>query len=202
MTEIKKGYTRVSTILSSIPSVTGTKENLQEIWGFSFQEIPQDILERKCVIGTNVHEAISATVTNDFFVLTSIERGYFNSYLKWRECINLIPIHSELRLYNDSLLVTGAVDMIATVGDNEAPQLIDFKTSACADPKKWLLQASFYHYLLSADEELAKNLSQEVLFVQLDKNGGFPKVHAFTIDKKAQTLMISAYNIYKFLTDK
>ena len=197
--DILKGFTRVSTILSVLPTVTSETEDNQKTWGFPFQNINQEVLRKKCIIGTNVHQAINAWAINDFSPLTECEKGYFESFLRWNEIVKLKPIESELRLYDDSLKITGAIDMLGKIEGTDSLILVDFKTSANADDKKWPLQAAFYHHLLTVNKF---SINQSVLFIQLDKTGALPKCHTFSIDSKLKNLMISTYNIYKYLTER
>jgi hypothetical protein len=197
--EIKSGYTRISTILNMIPSIIEKEEEKREVWGFFLQSIDREILEAKCIIGSHVHEAIHADYTGEFFPLSEKEKPYFQSYIKWKKNVQLQIIHSELRLYEDDLKITGAIDVVGKLQGSDALVLIDFKTSASADKKKWPIQAMFYHYLLQKNNI---NAGEKILFVQLNKFGELPKVHEFMITKNLKTLMASVYNLYKFLTDK
>lgn len=196
---ILEGYTRISTILSILPSIAGNNEDGQILWGFPFQTINQEVLKKKCLIGTNVHQAINSWASNDFSPLTECEKGYFDSFLIWKEIVKLKPIESELRLYDDNLKITGAIDMLGKIEGSDSLILFDFKTSSVADLKKWPLQAAFYHHLLTVNKF---SINGSVLFVQLNKNGEVPTCHTFPIDNKLKTLMISTYNIYKHLTER
>lgn len=197
MEDIKQGYTRVSTILNILPSLMNTEDDGREVWGFPLQEINQEMLKNKCIIGTNVHGAIHAWSSGEFFPLNECEKGYFASFSKWQYLTRLVCVKSELRMYDETLKITGAIDMLGEIQGNKSLMLIDFKTSAASDKKKWPLQAAFYHHLLKVN---GFSPQETVLFVQLDKKGEMPKCHEFFIDNKLKTLMISAYNIYKHLT--
>lgn len=199
MENIKEGYTRISTILSVLPSVMGMDESGRELWGFPLQTINPEVLRNKCIIGTNVHSAINAWAHQDFAPLTANERGYFQSFCQWQELTQMHPIQSELRLYDEKIKITGAIDMLGKIKDSDNLILIDFKTSATCDNKKWPLQAAFYHHLLMVNEfEVHPN----VLFLQLDKEGKMPVCHAFEITNQLKVTMLSAYNLYKYLTSK
>lgn len=199
MQEIKTGYTRVSQILSLLPSMIRRTEENYEIWGYPFQSIDQEVLKKKCIIGTNVHNAINAWSSNDFHPLNDCEKGYYESFLKWKQMISLRCFKSELRLYEEHMKITGAIDMLGQIKDNPECQLIDFKTSAQPDLLKWSLQAAFYHHILKHNKF---EVSDTVLFVQLDKNGNSPKVHSFSVGERLKKMMISSFNVYKFLTEK
>lgn len=199
MEKIKEGYTRISTILSLLPSVMGMNEDNKEIWGFPLQTINPEVLRNKCNIGRNVHTAINSWANHDFAPLAKSEKGYFQSFCRWQELTQMQPVQSELRLYDDNLMITGAVDMIGKIKNSENLVLIDFKTSATCDNKKWPIQAAFYHHLLTINNFIVHST---VLFLQLDKEGEMPICHAFEITKQLKITMISAYNLYKHLISK
>ena len=199
MDEIKSGYTRVSEILNIVPCSKKLDEQGRPIWEFPLQSIDKDVLNRKCLIGTNVHKAINAWYMRDFYPLNPEEIGYIDSFNAWKDIVNLHCIESEIRLYDESLKITGAIDMLGTVQGSKNIILIDFKTSSVADPKKWPLQAAFYHHLLTLNNF---SVYENVIFLQLDKEGKMPKCHTYTIDKAMKTLMISTWNLYKYLTNK
>src|ERR1700755_2771708 len=145
MEEIKKGYTRVSTILSSMPSFVDGK------FTFPLQNINTEVLSRKAEVGSNVHKAIEAHIKGDFFPLNDQEQGYFQSYLLWEKQAQLLPMETELRLYDEPTKITGCVDMMAQVGGDRESVLIDFKCTVAEDPKKWPLQAAAYSWLLASN---------------------------------------------------
>lgn len=200
MHEIKSGYTRVSQILSVIPSKIG-KDSVsgQPIFGFPMRDIPVHVLSRKAEIGTRVHQAISMSHEEEFFPLANSEKGYYKSYQVWQKAVDLIPNKTELRLYHDALKLTGCVDMIGVMEGSSLPFLIDFKTAIAEDRAKWPIQAAFYHMLL-AQEGYA--VSDKAIFVILDREGGMPKICMYQTGKSLTTAAISAYNLYHYLTEK
>lgn len=193
MKEIKPGYVRVSTILSIVPSPVDGK------FCFPLQLLDQEMLSNKANIGSNVHAAIDAHVKGDFYPISDVEMGYYESYLAWAEKVNLKPIETELRLYCDAMKITGCVDMIAQIQGRNDWLLIDFKTTVNEDAKKWPLQAALYSLLLSQNRfGWAKN----ALFVQLDKRGEIPNVYEYEITNELQTAALSAYNLHKYVMAK
>lgn len=192
MDQIKEGYTRVSEILSMIP----TWNRKEKKWHYPFQSINQEVLENKCRIGTNVHKAIESHLTKDFYALESDEKSYFTSFLQWHELVKLKPVLCETRFYNESLKISGAIDLIAYLGDDPTPTLIDFKTSACADLIKWEYQANFYHLLASAESALTTN----VLFVQLQKDEKSFIIHTFKITKNSLQKTFFLLELFRQLT--
>ena len=182
MDEIRDGYTRVSSILAQ--------------WD-KFGHIDRSVVSNKAGIGTRAHKAIEMHVKGIIPILDEDISGYFLSYCKWEDSIKGIEIlQPETRYYCDKLMITGQVDCIAKMPGQDIPVLVDFKTSVCCDSEMWALQGAFYHYLA---KQAGITLSDEVLFLQLDKNGLSPKVHSFKITKELQGICISAYNCFKYL---
>lgn len=191
MDEIKKGYTRVSQILSMIPS-----KSKEEKWGYPINDIDEVVLKNKANLGSHVHDAIAADIRGEVFPLTDEEECYFQSYVKWRKEVNLEPVISEKRLNHDLLKITGRPDMLAYISSSF--KLLDFKCTMNEDKKKWKMQAAFYLLLCEYNEIVVDQLP---LFIKLDKEGGFPKVYEYDIEKEnLKTLAISALNIYRFLS--
>lgn len=196
MSEIKSGYTRVSQILNVIPKLVSREP---ERFDFPIQQIDKEILEAKKDLGTNVHAAIHEHTKGGFYPLNSQEQKYFDSYLKWAEAVKLKPIETELRLYLDAMMITGGIDMLAQMGDSQEWQLIDFKCTAQEDPDKWPIQGCFYSLILAQN---GFPLFQKPIFVRLDRDGGFPSIYEYHMGRSVNDAMVSAYNLYKYLTRK
>ena len=161
--EIKPGYTRVTEILSQ--------------WD-KMSMIDPTVLERKRVIGTNVHSAI-----RDYYlclpsVLSNEEGGaYYQSFLLWNSKVSPLCIASELRLYDDELMITGSIDALMVLPGGGPTVLVDWKCTANPDKQTWPLQGCFYKHLLEVNGH--KNLSDKFLFVKLSKLGEKSTVYEF-----------------------
>jgi len=166
-------------------------------WGYPIQQIPEHILQRKAELGSNVHQAISDHIKNEFSVITDKEDLYLESFLKWEKAVNLETRDAEMRLYYEPMKLTGCIDMIGKVQSNGPYHLIDFKCTATHDPVKWPLQAAFYSFLAQVN---GMKLDNRCLFIQLDPNGNLPKVHEYEITKELTATAISLYNVYVHLT--
>lgn len=151
MTEIKPGYTRVSSILGQ--------------WNH-LAHIPKHILDNKCRIGTNVHEKIAAEIEGIYLELEMDEEPYFHSWEQWNEQKNCEIVQTEKRYYDERLKITGQLD--ALLVQNDKLYICDFKTSASPNLLMWQLQATFYHHLCKPHHE---NLAREVIFLKLSKEG-------------------------------
>ena len=179
MEPIKKDYTRVTQILSK--------------WK-DFSHIPQKVFENKSNIGTKVHQAIHADHQGIYMPLSDSEKGYFESYLMWKEAMKPSYVEMEQRIYDDRLMITGQVD--AVLNQHDKNMIIDFKTSAQVDRKFWILQGAFYH-LLYRDNRKDISISDEVLFIHLDKEGKMPTVHSYPITPEEYIVCMSCINVYR-----
>lgn len=193
MKDIKPGYTRVSTIISSVPTYANG------IFSFPMQQIDQEMLARKAQLGSNVHSAIDHHIKGDFYPLNESEQGYYDSYVKWAGKTKLMAIETEMRLYEESMKITGCIDMMGKIQGSDEWCIIDFKCTVAEDAKKWPLQASFYAFLLSQNRF---GMPKTALFVRLDKNGDLPTVYEYKLTQELQVAVISTYNVYKYVTGK
>lgn len=170
---IQEGYVRVSDIVSMYTN---------------FDHIDKRILERKRIIGTDVHRAIEEHYKGGYYPLDEACDGYFGSFLKWDMEEPREVKKTETRFYGKSMPVTGCVDLI----DNNG--IVDFKTSAVANPKAWMLQGMFYHFLA---KESGYPVGDMITFVKLDKKGLLPDSFLFVADENGYELCRSAYLMWK-----
>lgn len=178
MTEIKEGYTRVSSIVGQ--------------WN-NFAHIPKHILENKCRIGRNVHEKIAADFNGIFLDLQADESPYYESWLAWRETHELRRCFPESRMYCDKLKITGAIDLMEKIGNKFL--VIDYKTSATVNIKTWSMQAAFYHYLA---KENGFHPTDNVLFLNLKKDGSEAVEHRISITDELWATCESALRCYRY----
>jgi len=144
-----------------------------------FGTIPKEVLERKAILGTHIHEAIDQEIKGNFPVVAAQEKGYMQSFYKWRDRILPIFLESEVRYYCDKIMVTGCIDALVKLEGEEKGILVDFKTSAQESPIVWPMQGHFYHYLL---KQAGKNPAGRMLFIKLDRYGAMPKVYQYKFD--------------------
>lgn len=178
---IREGYTRVTEILRQ--------------WD-TFGHIDKDVLERKQEIGTNVHSAIKAHFEGIYFPLSEVEQPYFDSFMVWHDFTCPKIIESEERLYDDSLMITGAIDALIKFPHERETVLVDFKTSASPNQKMWTLQAGFYSMLAKNN---GKSISNRVLFLQLNPKGKMGKIHEFEITEYVTQTCLAALKTYRYL---
>ena len=182
MEEIKEGYTRVSEIIAQ--------------WG-GYEGVPKDILERKAQIGSYVHAAIEMHINIDCaFPMDPEADAYYQSYLKWRESTHLVSIESERRYYSDAMKITGQVDALAILQGSTDRVLIDWKTSYHEMKCNWQLQGAFY-WMLAFDNGVT-NLSHDMMFVKLNKNGDLPDVYTYKFDMDLKQACMNALGTYRY----
>lgn len=184
MEEIRPGYTRVSDIIKP--------------WN-DFSGIPLEVLERKKNIGTEVHKAIQAF--NECIPVQYEGDGeeYFTSFLKWMRETKVNVKYSELRLYDDTLKITGGIDALVQFPNEGNLVLVDWKTTASYTKKTarmWELQGTFYHYLLTKNGN--EDLSDRIVFVQLNPDGKLPKIREFVYSPDTMALCAAAVELYHF----
>lgn len=192
MESLDPKWIRVSSVLSIIPEKSPDGK-----WRYPLNDINPEVLSNKASLGTEVHAAISAHFSGDFYVLTEKEEAYFKSFLKWAIEVKIAQKKSELRLFYEPMLLTGCVDMLAEIDGSSTVQLIDFKCTASKDLKKWKIQAALYYFLCEANNIKVDN---RALFVQLDAKGQLPVVHEINVTKELSSAAISFYNAYMYLT--
>lgn len=187
-------WVRVSSILKMMPTL-GEDGN----WDYPLQKINPNILERAATRGSSVHSAIAAHMRDEFFAPTKEEQGFFDSFQKWKDSVDLQCHDVETRLYYEPMNLTGCIDMIGKTSSNGIYQVIDFKCTSSPDHCKWPIQGAFYEFLAHVNGMI---LDKRCLFIQLDPEGDFPKVHEYHITKELTSTAISLYNAYMYLTRK
>lgn len=170
---IKEGYTRVSQVI----------EILQK-----YAHVPRNVLKKSQEIGTDVHQAIEMYYKGDMKVLDRVRFPYFESFLKWNDVFTPEPIIIEERFYDDELMVTGRIDLLAKV--NGELMLIDFKTGSSINAEAWRLQGTFYRKMLPQKPNV-------FWFIQLNKDGEPPMIHEFLYKPHWDDAITSLVKVYR-----
>jgi hypothetical protein len=181
MSDIKPGYTRVSDFCKRYED---------------FSAVDPEYLKLRAKVGTGVHQAIDSTVNFVPFKLEAAEVGYYESWFKWYEKTQCKVLHGESRMYCDKFMMTGAIDGIIQFPGSDEMSIVDWKTSSYHDNDVWSLKGTFYHYLVK--ESKLCEISDKVLYVQLDRNGGMPTIHEYEVTKQLKSLMIATIMCYRF----
>ena len=176
---IKNDYIRVTELLKPWQN-----------WG----TIPEEVLQAKAEIGTNVHEAIAMeSMGLPIPNLTEREQRYFQSYLKWAENETPEYLNTEQRYYDEKLKVTGQVDAIIALPGRSQGRILDFKTSASAAPLHWHIQLGWYYLLCKANNI---NVSDTAMVLQLKDNGAPAKSYTYHITNGIIGVCKSIYESY------
>jgi hypothetical protein len=190
---IKEGYTRVSDIL--------------HVWS-KWDDMPargKEQAERKRRIGIRVHEAIH--MFNNFIPTIfghddeeDAAEKYFESAIKWMQQLKVDVVGDEVRLYDDTLMITGGLDALVHMPGEEGLILVDWKAASTYNKQialSWSLQGAFYSHLLRHNKYA--ELTPRMLFLQLDNEGGLPKLREFTFTPALldqAMLLLKAYRVF------
>jgi hypothetical protein len=172
---LKENYIRVSELL-----------NPWKAWG----TIPQQVIDTKAIIGTNVHEAINAHISG--FPIQDLEpreKLYYESYLRWEEKHEPSYALTEQRYYNEGLMLTGQIDAILSDGT-----IIDYKTSSIVLHKHWAVQLGWY-YLLAQHNGIEVN--PRAFMLQLRENKEAVE-HVYDITPELIHICKATYDAYMF----
>ena len=172
--DIKEGYTRVSDFCARYES---------------FDAVDKEYLKHRQDIGINVHQAIECTLNFIPFTLMEEAKPYYESWFKWYDKCHPEIIHTEKRLYCDKFMLTGAVDGIMSYQWHKDLCICDWKCTSWANLDMWTLKGTFYHHLVKSNN-LCK-ISDRFFYVQLDKEGGYPKIHELETNQKWRSLMVA-----------
>jgi len=175
---IKEGYKRVTEILSIYQS-------------YAF--VPLEKLKKAQDVGTEIHWAIEGFLKGEFRIVDPKNRGYLDSFLEWRKGVFIDPLVIEERFYCDSMKITGQLDLLCNLGTKVT--LVDFKTGSWAHPEIWRLQGAFYSHLLQVNNQ---PVPDSVLFLQLKKEGTYPTLFEFQIEKRDYEMCECAYKSYNY----
>lgn len=178
--KILPGYIRVSEILRHLKD---------------FSHIDPEVLQNKCIIGTNVHKAIEDDLSGEFPCIEESPPSYYHSFMHWKNTFNPLCVLKEERLYCHKLKITGQIDAIMKFPGDEARFLIDFKTSANECPLTWPLQAHFYYYLYRANYK--EPIANRFIFLKLDKKGGMPRAFNYFYDENTMQRCFKELTIYR-----
>ena len=122
-----------------IPSVS---EILHFIFPDKYKNVDKEILYKKAIYGSKIHEAIECLEQNKTLPkLDNIKEFSINQYKRLKDKFNIkVQVQEQTINYKD--VYAGRFDMIATINDNLS--LCDIKTTAQLDKEYLSWQLSFY----------------------------------------------------------
>lgn len=165
--------------------VTQVLSLFQNLW-----KIPQDILERKAKVGTDVHLSIFEYLVNR----VPPENGYVRSFAQWYKEPPVPTIaRIEETVIDEELGLKGTPDLIL---DRQGKMtLIDFKTSVKDDPVCWRLQGTAYIRLL---QRSGLPIDNTFYFLKLDKEGKWPGVFCYQATDEGWETFLKALDCARY----
>lgn len=181
MANIKHSYTRVTEVISPFCKFDGIDEN---------------ILKNAADRGTRVHYCCELELNNQFVMPDEEVKPYFDSFCLWKEEMLDKVLHTEMRLYNDLLRITGAMDIVGQLKNDEAVTIIDIKTPQ-QESKSWNIQLAAYQYLFNNDANTKKTATRRIALM-LSKKGKYPRVIEYTQHERDWELFKGIFNAYRY----
>jgi hypothetical protein len=178
--DIPPGYTRVTEVLQMYNSFDG---------------IDPVTLAKAADRGTRVHKYCELYSQN--LLIEKVDgdcRPYFESFIQWFDTMIEEVWVSEMRLSCNKYLITGKLDMVATIKGDKTETLIDFKTPQQSS-LSWQLQTAAYRYLMRITQGI--DLSRRISLL-LDKEGKLPKIVEYTNHEADERLFLSAVELFYF----
>lgn len=159
MEEIRAGYDRVTSILERFSGYEG---------------IDPEILRKAGERGTKVHKYCEAYAKEEWFPTPDEKiKPYVDSFIGWFDTMVEKVICLEERHYNDTYMITGAVDAILILKGDTEPTIVDYKTCQIM-PRTAQLQTAAYMFLAN------KYKPKRRIALKLLKTGKPPKVVEYT----------------------
>lgn len=178
--EIPPGYARVTEILQPFAFFDG---------------IDPAVLARAADRGSRVHKYCELYTQN--LLIEKIDedcRPYVESFVQWFDAMVEEIWVSEMRLSCRKYLVTGKLDMVATLKGDKEETIVDLKTPQQAS-LSWRLQTAAYRYLMRACEGI--DIPRRICLI-LDKEGGKPKIVEYTDHETDERLFLGAAELFHF----
>ncbi len=152
-------------------------------------KIDKNVLQHAADRGSKVHKVCEGIISGLGEWETDQEiTGYVESFKKWWATGQKV-IAMEKRFCCSELMITGQIDLIL-----EYPEgiiILDIKTPM-KPSKTWPLQGSAYAYLARKEGFNIKGIQ----FLQLDKYGFYPKIHAYEEDFDLFKKCLDVFNYF------
>jgi hypothetical protein len=176
------------------PSVT-------EIIGFcnsrAFDNVPEFMLERAAVRGTDVHAASAALLQGLFYDVPVDLCGYVKSLQDWVASLVEEVIFVEKALVSPKYGFKGHPDALVRLRGDKGGTLVDWKTPKPLS-KAWRLQLAGYKLL---GEEAGHRIDR-VASLRLDAGGGPAKFDGYSRTLAAdKNVFLSCLNVWRFFNE-
>lgn len=157
-------YLRVSTITSALRG--------------GFGDVPQDVIEKKAVIGTEVHDLCQRYALGEKDVASTNDRcnAYLGCFKKFCDKGLQPPTFCEERFFDDELGITGQIDLLCPIKGSKEHILFDLKTSASVEEDIWFMQGIIYAKMIS-EQQPDIQLADNFVFLQLKEKGNAKPIH-------------------------
>lgn len=109
--------------------------------------IPKKKLEEAADRGSRVHEAITAKMSDEFYVESEDTEKYIEAFANFSYKYNFEKVLVKKRFFDEKLMITGEIDCLLKFEGDPYPTIVDFKTSRSENAPMWTLQGTFYKYL-------------------------------------------------------
>ena len=160
-----------------------------------WSKIPRDHLIKAQDRGTRVHAACSALCNNLFYNnLLPEEKGYLDSFRKWKEKYIKKIFWTEKRLYCDKLNFTGQPDIYCEIEDGRRA-VIDLKTPAGLGAT-WNLQLASYRYLIVENNEGEPDIG---ISLRLIANGSMAKAKDYEYNAQDFVAFLNALAAHRYI---
>ena len=181
--EILPGYTRVT-------------EPLQ---GFSkYDLIDPATLANAQERGIRAHKYCEMYSKGIFFVEEDDCKNYVEQFKKWFDEYVGTVLSTEHRLYDDKLKLTGQIDMLAIMKNNEELAIIDIKTTSSIS-QSWSLQTAAYLYLSHTSALISISKPVKRIALHLTKTGKKAKIIEYTDYQNDLRMYLNCLELYRYL---
>lgn len=173
------GYRHVTDIIDIFQKFTTTKKKLDEY------------ADR----GTQVHNAITAHLTGQFYVTNATTENYFSAYEKFNQENKYEIVEVQKRYFCDKLMITGEIDALFRYEGDRLPTINDFKTSRLENKQMWQLQGAFYRYLMKVN---GIDVENKFRFIQLGGTYGMYFIREYEFTESLMDVCHAALTAHKY----
>ena len=179
--EIREGFIRVTSVLSPFND---------------FSMIEPSVLKNAADRGTRVHHFCELYAKN--LLIESVDedcKPYVESFIGWFDSYVDEVLLIEERLYCETKLITGQIDLVCTLKGSKGIHVVDIKTPQ-SPGKSWALQTSAYKYLIMQNypDMMITNRG----CIMLSRRGEGAKMVSYTNYEYDIDLYMGALDLYKF----
>lgn len=163
--------------------------------------IDPEILNNAADRGSRVHKFCELYANNMLFEDIDEDcKNYVEVFKRWFDQRVEKVIFSEKRINNDSLKLSGCIDLAVFLKDSEFPCIVDIKTSA-SQSMTWPLQTAAYRMLLLMEKKLLPVANVDRMVLMLPKNGRKAKEVEHFNHQKDTNIYMKCLEIYRYFNE-